>query len=110
MGAASSGRGHTLAAILLRFVHDIEIGDQVMTPDPSSREVLCGVIAGPYELVERPDVPSYHHVRNVSWLGRVPRSELSQQALRSIGAPSPLYQPAAQAELAGLPLWRRLAR
>jgi restriction system protein len=103
----SSGRNRTFAAMLLRFIHDVRVGDHVMTPDPASSQVLAGEITGPYEFVERPPIAGYHHVRPVAWMGRLNRSELSVQARRSIGAPSPLYQPGAQEQLAALSLWRR---
>lgn len=103
----NSGRDHVFAAILLRFVYDVQIADRVITPDTASREILGGEITGPYEFAENPAVPGYHHVRTVVWLGRIPRSDLSQQLLRSVGAPIPLYQPGTQAQLAALALWHR---
>ena len=102
----SSGRSRTFAATLLRFIHDIQLGDHVITPDRASRQVLAGEISGPYEFIETPPIAGYYHIRPVKWLGRLARSELSAQAIRSIGAPGPLYQPAAQEQLAALPLWR----
>jgi restriction system protein len=108
--ALSSGRTRTFAALLIRFIHEVQVGDRVITPDSASSEVLVGEIVGPYELIERPSVAGYHHIRRVSWLGRTGRSELSFQVLRSIGAPSPLYKPGAQKQLATLRPWRTRSR
>ncbi len=102
----SSARNRTFAVILWRFIHDVRIGDRVLTADAEASEVLAGVVDSGYRFTSAPEVSGYHHVRSVVWIGRVPRSELPQQVRRSIGAPAPMYLPAAQAQIASLPIWR----
>ncbi len=102
----ASARDFTFAAILWRFIHDVEGGDGVLTSDAAAAEVLAGIVDGPYRFSPDPDVPGYHHVRPVTWVGRVRRGDLPQQVRRSIGARAPVYLPAAQEQIAALQIWR----
>ncbi|MGH9158956.1 MAG: hypothetical protein ACRD2X_03100 [Vicinamibacteraceae bacterium] len=100
-----SGRDQSFATLLLRFVHEMEIGDRVITADRASGEVLLGIVTGGYRLAADPPVPSYYHIRSVHWLGRMRRADLPAQAARSIGAPSPLFRPGAEEQLRALEIW-----
>jgi restriction system protein len=67
-GAASAIK----AAELYRFATRMSVGDYVLTPLEAAKEVLLGLVDGPYEY--RTDLfgEDYPHVRRVRWLKRVP--------------------------------------
>ena len=84
---------------LLRMVHTIADGDLVITPEPASRTLLLGRVAGPYLYLEEPLGNEYNHARSVRWFARVPRDELSYGARNSLGALMTLSRPSHASEL-----------
>ncbi len=85
--AASAGQ-------LSRFLLEFAPGDRVVTYDPEKREYSIGSIVGSYQY--RPETVKigqdpYPHVREVEWLGSVPRDELSTGAKNSLGAISTIF-------------------
>ena len=58
-----------LRSRLLRFANDIGIGDLVIMPNHADAEVWFADITGPYERVDEPTVPGFHHARPASWIG-----------------------------------------
>lgn len=73
-----------------RFLFDFQIGDMVLTYDPSQRVYHVGAITGDYAY--RPDLnlvaPDAHHqqTRAVQWTGKVSRDDLSVGARNTLGA------------------------
>ena len=45
----SKGKAVMSASQLYRFIYDIQVGDRILTYDPSRRVYLVGTISGPYE-------------------------------------------------------------
>jgi restriction system protein len=86
---ASEGAIRASYGQVFRFAHEMEVGDPIVYPIKSSRDILIGEIAGPYrwaendrELVDN----NYCNVRKVKWLRRVPRVVFSPDALHSFGS------------------------
>lgn len=79
------------AGTLYRFVHDLGVGDVIVSPNRSKRTLNIGCVSGEYEF--RPDAPLYRHWRPVEWLRvNVPRDELSVAAQNEISALTTLFK------------------
>ena len=72
------------AGMLYRFCCEAQIGDYVVYPSKSDRQVNIGIIEGAYYY----DVlqPEYVHIHKVKWLKQFPRTYFSQGALYEIGS------------------------
>lgn len=81
---AKKGSIPTCAGMLYRFVNEAKIGDYVVFPSKTNREVNIGQITGEY----RYDAEEHDYVqkRNVMWLKHFKRTVFSQGALYEIGA------------------------
>lgn len=79
------------AGQLHRFVNEIEIGDMIVTYNPSRRVYLIGEVAGPYRYDTSID-PEDAQVRPVRWSGEVGRDLLSVESRNSLGAISTLFR------------------
>uniref|UniRef100_UPI0025892761 restriction endonuclease n=1 Tax=Ruminococcus sp. TaxID=41978 RepID=UPI0025892761 len=81
---AKKGSIPTCAGMLYRFVNETKIGDYVVFPSKTNREVNIGQITGEY----RYDAEEHDYVqkRNVMWLKHFKRTVFSQGALYEIGA------------------------
>jgi hypothetical protein len=84
---------------LHRLVHTIADGDLIITPEPASRTLLLGRVAGPYQYLKDPPQEDYRSARPVTWFARVSRDELSYGARNSLGALMTLSRPSHAAEL-----------
>lgn len=78
------------AGQLYRFVHELKVGDVVVYPSKSSRQVHLGVLTGQYKY--RKALGSYPNTRSVDWKRSVPRTRFSQGALYEIGSALSLFQ------------------
>lgn len=74
----------TGAGMLFRFCYEVQIGDYVIFPSKSNREVNIGIIEGDY--VYDPSQVEYVQTRKVKWLKHLPRMSFSQGALYEIGS------------------------
>jgi predicted Mrr-cat superfamily restriction endonuclease len=81
------------------LVHTMQAGDLVITPEPATRTVLLGRIAGPYKYLSEPLGEEQQHARTVSWFGRAQRDELSYGARNSLGTLLTLTRPSHEREL-----------
>ncbi|WP_276929739.1 restriction endonuclease [Herbinix luporum] len=81
---AKKGSIATGAGMLYRFCHEVQIGDYVVFPSKSNREVNIGVIKGEY--VYDSSQIEYVQTRKVKWLKHLPRTAFSQGALYEIGS------------------------
>ena len=81
---AKKGSIPTCAGMLYRFVNEAKIGDYVVFPSRSNREVNIGQITGEY----RYDAEEHDYVqkRDVKWLKHFKRTVFTQGALYEIGA------------------------
>ena len=72
------------AGMLYRFCLETQIGDYVVFPSKSNREINIGVINGEY--FYDPSQREYVQTRKVKWLKHLPRTSFSQGALYEIGS------------------------
>ena len=77
------------AGTLYRFRHEVQIGDYIVFPSKSNREVNIGVVEGEY--IYDPNQVEYVQTRKVKWLKHLPRMDFSQGALYEIGSLMTLF-------------------
>lgn len=78
-GSISNG-----ASMLYKFVYDIKVGDYVVFPSRSNREINIGQIIGEYTY--DPNEHEYVQKRDVKWLKHLSRTYFTQGSLYEIGA------------------------
>ncbi len=81
---AKKGSVATGAGMLFRFLHEAQIGDYVVFPSKSNRQVNIGTIESDYIYEE--NAHEYVQQRKVKWLKHLPRTSFSQGALYEIGS------------------------
>lgn len=74
----------TGAGMLYRFCYEARVGDYIVFPSKSNREVNIGIIEGEYSY--DPNQKEYVQTRKVKWLKHLPRTAFSQGALYEIGS------------------------
>lgn len=79
------------ASQIERFLRELQIGDRVISYDPSSRDYLVGTIKGAPRY-QPAVIPELATARPVAWEGQVPRDELSLTTRNSLGAISTLFK------------------
>ncbi|MGV1754046.1 restriction endonuclease [Agrobacterium sp. CG674] len=79
------------AGQLHRFVNEIDVGDMVVTYNPSQRVYLIGEVAGPYRYDSSVD-PDDAQFRPVRWQGEVSRDLLTLESRNSLGSISTLFR------------------
>lgn len=70
--------------MLYRFCYEVQIGDYIVYPSKTNREINIGVVEGDY--VYDPSQIEYVQTRKVKWLKHFPRMAFSQGALYEIGS------------------------
>lgn len=89
---AKPGALANAAGVAWKFRDVMQPGDRVVTYDPRRREYLLGTVKSAYRY--DPDViPDYNHVRDVSWVGRVSRDDLSPSSRNTLGSTLTLFEP-----------------
>lgn len=86
---AKKGSIATGAGMLYRFCHEMQVGDYIVFPSKSNREVNIGVVKGEY--VYDSTQVEYVQTRKVKWLKHLPRMAFSQGALYEIGSAMSLF-------------------
>ncbi|RNJ51663.1 restriction endonuclease [Methylocystis hirsuta] len=80
------------ASQLVRFAHELQVGDRVVTYDPRARIYQCGIIKGPCEYHPNADEPTeLTNRRMVEWGREKARDDLSLPARNSLGATLTLF-------------------
>ena len=74
----------TGAGMLYRFCHEVQIGDYIVFPSKSNREINIGSVASDY--IYDPSQTNYVQTRKIKWLKHLPRTAFSQGALYEIGS------------------------
>ncbi|MCL1811457.1 MAG: restriction endonuclease [Methanomassiliicoccaceae archaeon] len=73
------------ANMLFRFVCEAQIGDYIVYPSKTNREIRIGTIGSNY--IYCPNEPKYVHQRKVNWSNKqLPRTAFSQGALNEVGS------------------------
>lgn len=81
---AKKGNVANGVGMLFRFCHEVEIGDYIVFPSRSNRQVNLGIVESGY-LYDESQV-EYVQQRKVKWLKSLPRTAFSQGALYEIGS------------------------
>jgi restriction system protein len=84
------GTVQNIASVLWRFSHEVKVGDNVVTYDPTKREYLLGEVTGDYRY-DGKRAPRHAHLREVKWLHRVSRDVLSVATRNSLGSTLTLF-------------------
>lgn len=84
LGAVNMSAGQ-----IYRFIHEFKIGDAVMTYNPSERIYWIGEIDSDYKFDT--DICEYYHIRNIKWIGNIPRDELSTSTKSILGATMTIF-------------------
>lgn len=79
----------TSAGMLFRFMHEMKIGDYIIFPSKSNRQINIGIVEGEYEFVCLSS--EYVHQRKVKWLKHLSRTSFSQGALYEVGSALTLF-------------------
>jgi restriction system protein len=85
---ATDGWVNINAGQLYRFAFEIEDGDIVLTPIKGTDEILIGKIVGDYKYDSK---EKWSHIREVKWIKRISRGDLSVPARNSGGAISTVF-------------------
>jgi restriction system protein len=86
----TKGKAAISAGQLYRFIYDIQVGDRVLTYDPSRRVYLVGTVSGPYEYDPKL-LGEFANYRRVKWEGEVDRDSLPTSSKYSLGAIATLF-------------------
>ena len=81
---AKKGSVATGAGMLFRFLYEAQVGDYVVFPSKSNRQINIGTIESDYIYEET--AHEYVQQRKVKWLKHLPRTSFSQGALYEIGS------------------------
>jgi len=84
------GRIRTSASQLYKFVNKMNEGDYILTYDTDKRVYHIGKITGDYEYDEY--TLEKYHVRDVEWLGKIDRDDLSNLTKNTLGSITTLFQ------------------
>ena len=79
----------TAVGMLYRFANEIQIGDYIVFPSKTDRQINIGIVEGEYVFVENEN--EYAQQRKVKWLKHLPRTVFSQGALYEVGAAQTLF-------------------
>lgn len=72
-----------------RFANEISIGDSVLYPSTSTRQVFYGVVESAYKFYSNSNYP---HQRGVRWLRMLPKAAFSTQSCYELGAARTLFE------------------
>lgn len=72
------------AGMLYRFKNEVQIGDYVVFPSKSDRQINIGIIESDY--IYNSGASEYIQQRKVKWLKHLPRTAFSQGALYELGS------------------------
>lgn len=77
------------AGMLYRFRFEVQVGDYVVFPSKSNREINIGIVDGEYQY--EASAQEYVNRRKVKWLKHFPRTAFSQGALYESGSAMSLF-------------------
>ena len=87
----SKGKRGIWAGQLYRFANKIEVGDDLLTYDPSRRVYLLGTVGSDY-IHDTSQPEGWTCVRRVNWREEIDRDILSVSTKNSLGAISSLFR------------------
>jgi predicted Mrr-cat superfamily restriction endonuclease len=72
------------AEMLYAFANEIAEGDAIILPDRARRQVVVGLVTGPYEWVESAPVQEDRHTRAVNWSARFGWDDLPEPVKHTV--------------------------
>lgn len=87
----SPGKAANAIGVLHKFRSTLEVGHRVLTYSPDDRQYLVGDITSDYRYSSAEVGAHWSHVRDVTWLGRVRRDDLSQSTRNTLGSTLTLF-------------------
>ena len=72
-----------------RFVHEMAVGDYIVYPALSDKQVYICVVTSEYFYVQSSE---YQHQRAVKWIYVIPKLELSKRACQELGAARTFFE------------------
>ncbi len=100
--AISGSQLSTCSNAIYRVANTMKTGDLILTPEPATRTLLLGRIAGGYEYLDKALGADNRHSRVVEWFGRASKDELSYGAKNAVGSLLTLTRPSYDAEMSRL--------
>lgn len=86
----TEGRAQVAVSQIIRFMHELKIGDAVMTYERDTQQYYLGVLTS--ECLWKPDlIADLPRIRYVDWKFSIPRSILSGDAKNTLGAIQTLF-------------------
>ncbi len=92
----AGSRAGNIAGQVDRFARVMAIGDLVIVPDGSTRELLCGRVTGEIDYQDPAPIAHFRNVRTVEWIARRDRDLLPDRALFTLGSLLTVFAPAEQ--------------
>lgn len=74
------------ASQVWRFANEVQVGDHVVTYNPSTRKYLVGQVTGDFVSKLNTDDLGLTMTRKTKWLGEIDRDDLSNKAKNSLGS------------------------
>ncbi len=83
------------AGMIYRFIFEFKKGDSVITYNRSERVYWIGEIESDYQYNEKEE---YHHIRQVKWLNKIKRDDLSPSTKNTLGSTLTIFKISGQAQ------------
>ena len=74
-----------------KFRHDIKVNDYVLSYDLKNRLYLLGVINSDYYFSKEKVYEEYSDIRDVKWIGEIPRDNLKDSTNKTLGSAITLF-------------------
>jgi len=82
-----------VARMLQEFVHDVDLGDLVVSTHAADRAVYFGQVTGDYRFADDTPVPGFRHLRDVDWWGALDRDvHIPVDRRKEIDRPPTFYE------------------
>ena len=88
---SSNNRKSVIASQERKFRHDIKVNDYVLSYDLKNRLYLLGVINSDYYFSKEKVHEEYSDIRDVKWIGEIPRDNLKDSTNKTLGSAITLF-------------------
>ncbi len=79
------------ASQLLRFIHEVQVGDTAVTYAPDRREYIIGRVSTGYEHLPE-GIDDHPHARHIEWTQHAPRSALKLSSRNTLGSTLTIFR------------------
>ncbi len=88
---SSNNRKSVIASQERKFRYDIKVNDHVLTYDLKNRLFLLGIINSDYYFSKEKVHEDYSDIRDVKWIGEIPRDNLKDSTNKTLGTAITLF-------------------